>query len=145
MITLLNANLANGIDLVAQSKQAHWNVKGPDFIQLHELFDQLYAEAVNWMDDLAERAVQLGGAAQGTVQSTAKKTELPQYPSEITRGPDHVNSLSDALAAFGKTVRESIDKAEKAGDAGTADLFTEISRGADKMLWFLEAHLQSER
>lgn len=145
LINLLNANLANAIDLALQSKQAHWNVKGPDFIQLHELFDQVYAEATAWVDLIAERAVILGGVAVGPVQSVAEKTELPAYSIELSAGRDHVDALSGALSAFGKSIRAAIESAESHGDADTADLFTEVSRGADKMLWFVEAHLQSDR
>lgn len=141
---LLNKSLANAIDLSLQAKQAHWNVKGPTFFQLHEVFDQVHAEALGWADLIAERAVQLGGIAEGALQSVAEKTQLPRYGLVISGGRDHVDALSRSLATFGKVVRESIAEADQAGDADTADLFTEVSRGADKMLWFVEAHLQAE-
>jgi starvation-inducible DNA-binding protein len=110
-IRLLQGSLADSADLQSQAKTAHWNVKGANFIALHELFDQVYAQAVTWTDDLAERIVQLGGIAEGTVQKTASHTHLPKYPLDITEGRDHVEALSTALAAFGKTVRANIDKA----------------------------------
>jgi starvation-inducible DNA-binding protein len=142
MVSLLNIHLADGTDLALQAKQAHWNVKGPHFLPLHELFDKLYGEASDWNDLVAERAVQLGGIAEGTLQSAAQGTRLRPYGVEIASGKEHVETLSSSLASYGKTAREAIDVAARAGDADTADLFTEISRAADKMLWFLEAHLQ---
>ncbi|MGB5694106.1 MAG: DNA starvation/stationary phase protection protein Dps [Polyangiales bacterium] len=145
MVELLNANLANAIDLMLQSKQAHWNVKGPDFIQLHELFDQVYAEATAWVDLIAERAVILGGVAEGSLQTVVKKSKLPPYGLEVTNGKEHVDALSQALSAFGSSIRAAIKTSEEHGDADTADLFTEVSRGSDKMLWFVEAHLQADR
>ena len=142
---LLNARLADAIDLQTQCKQAHWNVKGPDFISLHELFDKLNEDVETYVDDLAERAVQLGGIAEGTVREVAKRTTLAEYSAKTGAGRDHVDALSSALAAFGKSVRQSIGKSAELGDADTTDLFTEVSRGVDKWLWFVEAHLQAER
>ncbi len=142
MIALLQKALVGALDLRMQSKQAHWNVKGPSFIALHELFDTAAAEADVYSDDLAERIVQLGGVADGTAQTVAKTTKLPIYSTEIRSGKEHVDAYSSALAAFGKMVRNAIDASDKAGDADTADLFTGISRGVDKMLWFVEAHNQ---
>ena len=140
MIALLQSSLADAADLQFQAKTAHWNVKGASFISLHKLFDRAYAEAVVWTDDVAERLVQLGGVAEGTVQAVAWGTRLWPYPLSIRAGQDHVEAFSSALARFGKYVREAIEEADKAGDADTADLFTGISRGIDKMLWFVEAH-----
>lgn len=144
-IELLNARLADAIDLQSQTKQAHWNVKGPNFIGLHELFDKINEAVEDYVDDLAERAVQLGGVAEGTVRIASKRSSLTEYPSGTTNGHSHVEALSSALAAFGKSVRQAIDEADKLGDKDTADLFTEISRGTDKWLWFVEAHNQAER
>ena len=138
----LGDRLADATDFMLQTKQAHWNVKGSNFIALHELFDKINEAAEEWVDLIAERIIQLGGTAEGTVQATAKRTSLAEYPLDITKGEDHVNKLSDALAAFGKKVRAAIDKTGKAGDADTADIFTEISRDVDKYLWFVEAHNQ---
>ncbi len=141
MCTLLNERLADAIDLMLQCKQAHWNVKGPQFIALHELFDQVYTDVSNYVDLIAERAVQLGGMVEGTVRSVAKRTALDEYPGGIVSGPDHVAALADVLSAFGTKVRDAIDDADDAGDADTADIFTEVSRGTDKWLWMVEAHL----
>jgi starvation-inducible DNA-binding protein len=139
---VLADRLADATDLMLQSKQAHWNVKGPNFIALHELFDKVAESAEEWVDMLAERIVQLGGTAEGTVQATASRTSMAPYPIHIVSGTDHVEALSSALASFGKRVRSAIDKTDKQGDRDTADLFTEISRDVDKYLWFVEAHNQ---
>ncbi len=145
LVDLLNARLADAIDLQTQCKQAHWNVKGPDFIALHELFDKLNEDVEVYVDDIAERAVQLGGIADGTARSVAKRTTLAEYAAKTGAGRDHVEALSSAVASFGTSVRQSIAKSDELGDADTTDLFTEVSRGIDKWLWFVEAHLQAER
>ena len=144
-IELLNARLADAIDLQTQTKQAHWNVKGPNFIALHELFDKINEDVEDYVDDIAERAVQLGGVAEGTARMVARKSSLSEYPANTVDGRSHVDALSSALAAFGKSARKGINEANEFGDLDTADLFTEISRGIDKWLWFVEAHLQAER
>jgi starvation-inducible DNA-binding protein len=144
-IKLLNERLADGIDLQTQTKQAHWNVKGPHFIGLHELFDQVFGAVAEYVDKIAERAVQLGGVAEGTARMVARQTSLAEYPAAAVDGRSHVEALSSALAAFGKLARKAIVEADELGDLDTADLFTEVSRGIDKWLWFVEAHLQSER
>ena len=145
VVELLNARLADCIDLQTQTKQAHWNVKGPHFIALHELFDQINEDVEDYVDDIAERAVQLGGIAEGTARTVAKRSSLAEYPALAVDGRSHVEALSSALAAFGAAARKGIDQANELGDLDTADLFTEISRGIDKWLWFVEAHLQAER
>jgi starvation-inducible DNA-binding protein len=144
-IELLNARLADCKDLQTQIKQAHWNVKGPNFIGLHELFDKINEEVDEYVDEIAERAVQLGGVAEGTARVVALRSTLPEYPLNIADGHSHVEALSSALAAFGKSARKAIDDTDALGDKDTADLFTEVSRGIDKWLWFVEAHLQAER
>jgi starvation-inducible DNA-binding protein len=144
-IELLNARLADCTDLQTQTKQAHWNVKGPNFIALHELFDKINEDVEDYVDDIAERAVQLGGVAEGTARMVARKSSLSEYPANTVDGRSHVEALSSALAAFGKSARKGINEANEFGDLDTADLFTEISRGIDKWLWFVEAHLQAER
>ena len=141
MAGILNRRLADAIDLSAQCKQAHWNVKGPQFIALHELFDQLYANVVGYIDTLAERITALGEVANGTIQTVAKTSSLPAYPVDLTSGHDHVDRLSAAFAAFAKAARKDIDTADEAGDAVTADVLTGVVRGIDKDLWFLDAHL----
>ncbi len=145
MIELLNARLADAVDLTTQAKQAHWNVKGPSFIALHELFDRVAGAVEESADLIAERAVQLGGIAAGTACVAAKRSSLPEYPLAIACGTEHVDALSAALATFGKLVRRAIAEAAEAGDQGPADLFTEVSGAADKQLWFVEAHGQAGR
>ena len=145
IVELCNARLADSIDLQTQCKQAHWNVKGPDFIALHELFDKINEDVEEYVDLVAERVVQLGGVADGTARSVAKRSNLAEYAPKGAAGRDHVEALSSALASFGKLARASINQANDLGDADTTDIFTEISRGVDKLLWFVEAHLQSER
>lgn len=142
LIEILNQRLADASDLRSQAKQAHWNVKGMSFIALHELFDRVAAEADTYTDLIAERVTTLGGTALGTVRLAAEKSTLAEYPHEITDGRDHVDALSGALADFGKKVRANIDDSDGLGDKDTADIFTEISRGIDKLLWFVEAHIQ---
>ena len=143
MIATLNSRLADASDLKSQAKQAHWNVKGMSFIALHELFDQVATQAEGYTDLIAERVTILGGTALGTVRVAASNSTLSEYPLEITDGADHVDALSSALADFGKKVRANIDEANDLGDMNTADLFTEVSRGIDKLLWFVEAHIQA--
>ncbi len=143
-IGLLNQRLADCIDLQSQCRQAHWNVKGPSFIALHKLFDEINEAVEDYVDLLAERAVQLGGIAEGTVGVVAKRSALTDYPLALTTGAEHVAALSDALAGFGRGVRMGIEEMNDLQDAGSADLLTEISRGIDKWLWFVEAHQQAE-
>jgi starvation-inducible DNA-binding protein len=145
VVELLNSRLADAIDLQTQTKQAHWNVKGPDFIALHKLFDEVNEDVEEYVDDIAERIVQLGGVAEGTARSVAKRSSLQEYGAKGSSGREHVDALSSALAAFGKGVRRAIDSASELKDADTADLFTEVSRGTDKWLWMVEAHIQAER
>ena len=142
---LLNARLADCIDLQTQTKHAHWNVKGPNFVALHELFDKINGAVEEYADNIAERAVQLGGIAEGTARMVAKRSSLPEYPASAVDGHSHVEALSTALAMFAKAARTAIEQANELGDLDTADLFTEASRGIDKWLWFVEAHLQAER
>jgi starvation-inducible DNA-binding protein len=144
VIVILNERLAEAIDLQTQVKQAHWNVKGPHFIALHELFDKISDVVLEHIDDIAERVTSLGGTAEGTVAVAAKRSKLKNYPLSITAGKDHLFYLSTQIAAFGKSVRAGIDDTDELGDKNTADLFTGISRELDKYLWFLEAHLQEK-
>jgi starvation-inducible DNA-binding protein len=145
MISLLNAWLVDSIDLQMQIKQAHWNVKGPNFIALHELFDDISERIEKYIDLLAERVTALGGTAEGTVATVAKHTHLSAYPLDIVTSHDHLEALARTLAAFGRLARAAITAATDSSDADTADLLTEISRGIDKDLWLIEAHLQTER
>lgn len=141
---LLNQRLADCIDLQMQCKQAHWNVKGPNFIALHKLFDEIDEDVEDYVDLIAERIVQLGGVAEGTAHIIAQRSALEPYPLVLTTGKEHVDALSSALAAFGRTVRIGIEEMNELEDADSADILTEISRGTDKWLWFVEAHQQGE-
>src|SRR6266478_1147699 len=137
---LANQGLAGAVDLQMQIKQAHWNVKGPHFIGLHELFDQIDEAVESYVDLIAERIVQLGGIAEGTVRAAAGRSRLEEYPLVIADGRAHVEAVSKALSTFGREARATIKQANELDDADTADIFTEISRGIDKWLWFVEAH-----
>ena len=140
---LANQGLADAVDLQMQLKQAHWNVKGPHFIGLHELFDQIDEAVESYVDLIAERIVQLGGIAEGTVRVAAGRSRLEEYPLVIADGRAHVEAVSMALSTFGREARATINQANELDDADTADIFTEISRGIDKWLWFVEAHTQA--
>jgi starvation-inducible DNA-binding protein len=142
VIGLLNQRLADCIDLQTQCKQAHWNVKGPTFIALHKLFDEINEAVEEYVDLIAERVVQLGGVAEGTVEVVVERSTLLDYPLGLSTGAEHVAALSDALAMFGRTVRIGIEEMNELADADSADILTEISRGVDKWLWFVEAHQQ---
>jgi starvation-inducible DNA-binding protein len=141
-IGVLNARLADAIDLALLTKQAHWNLKGPNFIALHEMIDGFRTEIDTHVDTMAERVVQLGGTAVGTVQAVAGATSLAPYPTDIHAQQDHLAALIDRYAAVAKSIRAAIDETDTAGDADTADLLTAFSRALDKALWFLEAHVQ---
>jgi starvation-inducible DNA-binding protein len=142
---LMNQRLADAVDLQAQMKQAHWNVKGPNFIGLHELFDKIYEAIGSYVDLIAERIVQLGGIAEGTVRIAARRSRLEEYPLAIAEGTRHVEAVARALSTFGRDIRNTISEADELDDADTADIFTEISRGIDKWLWFVEAHNQASK
>jgi starvation-inducible DNA-binding protein len=142
VVALLNQQLADTFDLYSQTKQAHWNVKGAQFYPLHELFDRLAQELEGYVDLIAERATALGGLAQGTVRLSAANSQLAEFPPEVTDSLPTVEALAERYAALAASTRRGIETANGQGDADTADLFTEVSRGLDKALWFLEAHLQ---
>ena len=139
-VELLNKHLAGAIDLYGQLKQAHWNVRGPSFIAVHELFDKVATEVDGYSDLIAERAGGLGGVAEGTVQLAAERSFLVPYPLRIADVNEHIFAVSATLAAYGQSAREAIGLAAVLGDADTSDLFTEISRGVDHQLWFVESH-----
>lgn len=141
IIVILNRLLSGAIDLGMQTKQAHWNVKGDNFIALHELFDAVYTEVAADVDLIAERIVQLGGTAEGTLQAVSKSSGLKPYPLSVTESEKHVEALSSAIAAFNAPARKAIDETGGLGDAITADMLTGIVRGLDKQLWFVESHL----
>jgi starvation-inducible DNA-binding protein len=139
---LLNQRLADCIDLQTQCKQAHWNVKGPTFIALHKLFDDVNEDIEEYVDLLAERIVQLGGVAEGTARTVASRSSLDEYSSQLSAGEEHVDALSSALAQFSNSTRAAVDEVDQLDDPATVDILTEITRGTDKWLWFVEAHQQ---
>jgi starvation-inducible DNA-binding protein len=143
MVALINTHVAATLDLMTQVKHAHWNCKGPQFIALHEMFDDLAEGLETHLDAVAERATALGGFVNGTVRMAATASQLEEFPAGVTDGLEQVRALSDRFAALAASVRDAIDAAEDADDKGTADLFTDMVRDLDKYLWFLEAHLQS--
>lgn len=142
---LMNQRLADAVDLQLQMKQAHWNVKGPNFIGLHKLFDEIDEAVETYVDLIAERIVQLGGIAEGTARVAAERSQLEEYPLDIADSSAHVEAVSRALSTFGHNARTMIDEADDLDDADTSDMFTEISRGIDKWLWFVEAHSQASK
>lgn len=144
LVHLLNASLADTFDLYSQVKYAHWNVKGPQFYQLHLLFDEIAGQLLEYVDELAERVTTLGGTAAGSVRMAAKESRLEEYPPDVLDGLDHVAALAARFGEYCRLVRANIRSAAEMGDDDSADMFTEISRAADKRLWLLEAHLQSE-
>jgi starvation-inducible DNA-binding protein len=145
VVELLNQQLADTFDLYSQTKQAHWNVKGALFFQLHELFDKLATELAGYTDMIAERATTLGGLAQGTVRMSAANSQLAECELDVTDSLPTVEALAERYAALARSTRQAIESADGLDDADTADLFTEVSRGLDKALWFLEAHLQTQK
>jgi starvation-inducible DNA-binding protein len=142
MIGLLNERLAEAIDLALITKQAHWNLKGPTFIAVHEFLDEVRDDVDEHVDIIAERVAQLDGVALGTIQTVSKATTLPPYPTDIRKVEDHLKALVEHFGKVSKTARAAIDKADDAGDADTADIFTAYSRMLDKNLWFLKSHLE---
>ena len=144
-VALLNARLADAIDLALRLKHAHWNIHGPHFIALHSLFDELRTEVDAQADLLAERVAAFGGHAEGLMQQVTLSTTLPPCAADANTERAHLESLAQAMGVFGAKIRGALQDAADAGDAGTADIFTQISREADKQLWKIEAHFRQKR
>jgi starvation-inducible DNA-binding protein len=144
MIDVCNAQLADTFDMFSLMKQAHWNVKGPQFFSLHELFDEIATGLLGHVDTIAERATALGGLAMGTVRMAAQATRLDSYPADVVDSMDTVEVVADRMAQLAASTRAAADQAEEVQDMDTNDLFIEVSRDVDKWLWFLEAHVQGE-
>ena len=142
LIEMLNRRLADAIDLQLQSRQAYWNVKGPHFMAQRELFDKVAQGVEEYTNLIAEHIVQLGGMAEGTAHAVARRTSLDGYLLASADGNSHIEALTATLAAFGKHARYASAQATELKDADTADIFTEIARGIDKWLWFVETSQQ---
>lgn len=142
VISTLNLSLASTSDLYAQLKQAHWNVKGPEFISLHKLFDEIAEGLEEHIDAIAERITALGGTALGTIQQAVKNSALQEYPIDIFSAKDHLAHLTHNIAILGELTRDHMDDTEELNDMSTNDVYIDLSRFLDKNLWFLEAHLQ---
>ncbi len=142
VVSMLNSSLASVMDLYAQLKQAHWNVKGPEFIALHKLFDEIAEELEEHIDTIAERAAALGGTVLGTIQEAAKNTALSAYPTNISSAKDHLAHLTHNMAIISELAHEHMAEAEELGDMSTNDIYIALDRFLDKNLWFLESHLQ---
>ena len=145
VMQLLQQTLACTVDLRSQLKQACWNVKGRDLVLLHALFATMATELDAHIDLVAERLVVLGGVARGTVRTAATHSRLPEYPGAIMDGDAHVQALTECFASYATTLRADIAHAAEVEEAGSAAVYTDISRGIDKRLWFLEAYLHHRR
>lgn len=143
IIEILNARLADTLDVQTQAKFAHWNVKGNDFYQVHLLFDEVAEHLEDAVDLIAERATALGGKANGTVRQSAANSTIDEYELDTVKGMDHVRVLSDRVGALANTYREAVNKTDDLGDPATSDMFTEILRQAEQDLYFLESHIQA--
>ncbi|MHA7866881.1 MAG: DNA starvation/stationary phase protection protein Dps [Salipiger thiooxidans] len=137
MIALLNERLVDTIDLTNAVKQAHWNLKGVGFIGVHELLDDVAVHLRDGADMMAERVAMMGGMAQGTSKTVAEKSSLTAYPTDIVSVEDHVTELVKRFNEYSTNVRKAIEAADEAGDEDSADLFTEVSRTAEKDAWFI--------
>lgn len=142
LVSLLNQQLADSLDLYSQAKHAHWNVKGMNFFQLHKLFDELAEMLEEFVDVIAERATALGGTALGTIRMASVASSLPDMPPEVFEEKDVLQAVIERVAAYAASARHAIERAEQLDDMATNDLFIDVTRGADKFLYLLESHVQ---
>jgi len=143
VIETLSSRLADGVDLYTQVKVAHWNIKGPQFVALHPLFDQFAQDLLVENDTIAERIATLGGKAYGTARYVSKTSRIPEYPREATRDLDHVGLLAERFETYLDGLRDSRTVAEKVSDADTVDVLTSFIEQFEKHAWFLRATLDS--
>jgi len=141
LITLLNQTLACTVDLRFQVKHAAWNVKGNVFVQLRALFETIVVELDAHMDHVAERITVLGGVVQGTVRTAATQSTLPEYPGDLVEGDAHVLALAERFAYHATAIRAAIEQAANLEEAATANVYTDIARGIETRLSFLETYL----
>lgn len=141
LVETLNTALATTNDLHSQVKQAHWNIKGPQFFARHELFDAMAGRLRGFADVIAERATTMGGYASGTTRLSAEHSKLPEYELRAVDGKQHIKALVDRFSDYAAFVREALREAAEKGDPATEDVYTEILRGAELDMWFLESHL----
>jgi starvation-inducible DNA-binding protein len=141
VITLLQHTLACTVDLRSQVKQAGWNVKGHDVGPLHALFATMATALEAYTDLVAARLVVLGGVARGTARIAALQSMLLEYPGVPLEGPAHVRALVERYTAYATAIRGDITHTADAEDAGSAALYTDLSRGVDQQLGVLEAYL----
>lgn len=141
LVETLNIALATTNDLHSQVKQAHWNIKGPQFFARHELFDAMAGRLRGFADVIAERATTMGGYASGTTRLSAEHSKLPEYELRAVDGKQHIKALVDRFSDYAAFVREALREAAEKGDPATEDVYTEILRGAELDMWFLESHL----
>lgn len=143
MVALLQKHLGTAVDITYQTKQAHWNVKGMNFIAVHKLFDELHEQTEGYVDEIAERLTALGGQAHGTIQAAAENSVLEPYPLDLVKSEDHLKRLADSYSRWSAEVEKGIEEASEAGDPLTEDLLTQVGRGLGISLYFLESHFQS--
>lgn len=143
LVGLLNQALAETTDLYLLTKQAHWNVKGENFYQVHELYDHVSGELPEYADRLAERAVLLGGYARGSARMTVAASRLDPFPGYRDDDRSFLRAMTQRWATYAEAIREASRQADSEyDDPGTSDLFDAITHLADRGRWMIEAQLQ---